>query len=77
MNYLFIYLLFPNNSNFSIQIFQYNLEKISPEVPKFEDLDNISNSLLQNIPEDKIAICHGDFKFDNLVIFFLSLQNTF
>ena len=43
-------------------------EAVSPKVPKIPHRDEIVRVLKERMPEDDVALVHGDFKWDNLLI---------
>jgi len=42
-------------------------EAVSDKVPRIPDRDRLTERLLRYLPDDRVAIAHGDFKMDNFV----------
>jgi len=40
---------------------------VSDKVLRISDLDLLTERLLRYLPDDRVAIAHGDFKMDNFV----------
>jgi len=43
-------------------------EAVSPAVPKIPYRDEVVRELKQRIPDDDVALVHGDYKFDNFLL---------
>jgi hypothetical protein len=57
---------YPRNIR-NLTLLSTSQEEISPSVPKVPFLRETGGLLLSLLPEDRISIIHGDYKFDNVV----------
>mmetsp|Transcript_20347 Transcript_20347/g.39980 ORF Transcript_20347/g.39980 Transcript_20347/m.39980 type:complete len:683 (-) Transcript_20347:78-2126(-) len=43
-------------------------EAVSEEVPRIKDQKRLVERMRKCLPDDEVALCHGDFKFDNFIL---------